>query len=433
MKKIYSKFTKERKKEYQIETAIYAESNIKYIDKIALNDESKAHVNKMMEVYKSEGLKEYLCPVRKIEDGHVRFIFLDGASISGELLEAFKKRDISEIEKCAEVYKNIFEKVQVDLVNLDLSFDNVIHSTSGYKVIDYEWTDEDMTKRDYSVYRAVNSFYIKNSELIKACYSYEEFCILFGLDVSKLSEYSEMEKQFNIDIFGEPGQSYNDTLIKYEKSINDVKEKYNHSNFIQFYFDYGNGFETDEAWNQRVYFDTEEYGCEVDNENVSVIRIDPLDVPFTCRNIQLFVQFEDETLAEVNDYDSNYIESDGLCIFCSDDPQIIFKNVWDKIIKKVIIDFSLDNIFNYNHYDDQYISMVDRCIDALQKSKNELEKRIIELEENQDKLAKDKYELEVLLDKKTEYAKKLVYMKNELNGRVNKLAAENLFLHTKIQ
>lgn len=412
MKKIYSKFTKERKKEYQIETALYEDNLMRYIDKIALNEEAKPHVNKMSELFNDGSIREYLCPVKKIDDGHVRFIFLEGEAISERLINCLKKRDVDGVKLIAKDYREIFDAVQKKYINLDLSFDNIIYSKnqSKYLVIDYEWIIDDISQKEYSAFRAVNSFFVKNSDLIKQCISFEEFYKLFGLDVSLLEKYMHNEDEFNNRIFGSNDESYNSFLACYEKELYDIKRLYNHSNYIQFYFDgIGETINPDE-YKYPISKGVTEYGVEVPKGEIKAIRVDPVDAPFSCENLHIFVQLVDDSIVEVIDYDYNAYQYDETCFFYSEDPQIIFDNKWGNDLYKIIIDYNLLDVFNCGKNGENYFR-------EIEKMARRYEESILDLE--------------IKLDKKTEYSKKLLYIKKELGDRVNLLAAENLLLKSQ--
>lgn len=400
MKKIYSKFTKERKKEYQIETALYEDNLMRYIDKIALNEEAKPHVNKMSELFNDGSIREYLCPVKKIDDGHVRFIFLEGEAISERLINCLKKRDVDGVKLIAKAYREIFDAVQKKYINLDLSFDNIIYSKnqSKYLVIDYEWISDDQSQKEYAVFRAVNSFFLKNSDLIKTCFSFEEFYELFELDVLSIDKYTQSEQDFNNRIFGTNDEAYNSFLTFYEKELYDIKRLYNHTNYIQFFFE---GFDNSVAeFKSSVYKDVFEYGMDVPERKIKIIRIDPVDIPFVCEDLHIFVQLNDDSIIEVNDYKSNAVFDEQLCFFYSSDPQIEIYNVWKESLKKIIIDFRIIRIFNTEYDYKNYLKYIEKIIDEMKKD----------------------------LDKNKRHLETLIYIKKELNDRLNRIAAENLLL-----
>lgn len=95
--KEFSKFTKERKEEFQIETGIYHSDNKRYVVKRGLNEKSKPHVMKMFDIYEeynSKGITN-LNKCEKYGDEGLRFEFLKGESLNNSLVNAVMKRDKS--------------------------------------------------------------------------------------------------------------------------------------------------------------------------------------------------------------------------------------------------------------------------------------------------------------------------------------------------
>ena len=98
MKKIYSKFTKERDKKFQIETAIYlTEDGKKTISKKALLPEGEEHIEKMLQNYqyfKNQGIclltPDYLPKAEELACGkdsfdNTRWILFDETAVSQQL------------------------------------------------------------------------------------------------------------------------------------------------------------------------------------------------------------------------------------------------------------------------------------------------------------------------------------------------------------
>ena len=100
MKKIYSKFTKERDKRFQIETAIYVtENGKKAISKRALLPEGQEHIENMYQNYqyfKGQGVC-LLTPCR-IENKAVFFDFITGDSYYTQILQALENKDQARLQ-----------------------------------------------------------------------------------------------------------------------------------------------------------------------------------------------------------------------------------------------------------------------------------------------------------------------------------------------
>ena len=82
---LYSKFSKDRQKKFQIATMIVEESGEKSVIKKAMHKEGEAHVRKMVEsrellseLFVNSGVE--MCPCKE-ENGQVRFLFVEGESL----------------------------------------------------------------------------------------------------------------------------------------------------------------------------------------------------------------------------------------------------------------------------------------------------------------------------------------------------------------
>lgn len=82
---LYSKFSKDRQKKFQIATMIVEENGEKSVIKKAMHKEGEAHVRKMVEsrellseLFVNSGVE--MCPCKE-ENGQVRFLFVEGESL----------------------------------------------------------------------------------------------------------------------------------------------------------------------------------------------------------------------------------------------------------------------------------------------------------------------------------------------------------------
>ena len=82
---LYSKFSKDRQKKFQIATMIVEENGEKSVIKKAMHKEGEAHVRKMVEsrellseLFVNSGVE--MCPCKE-ENGQVRFLFVEGKSL----------------------------------------------------------------------------------------------------------------------------------------------------------------------------------------------------------------------------------------------------------------------------------------------------------------------------------------------------------------
>ncbi len=231
-KKIYSKYSNNRKPEYQIRTDIFIdEKQQKYVCKSAFTEKANLHVGRMTESYEklSEIFKlSKLSVVPCYKKGNtVWFDYIDGVTLEQKLYEliiggaldeaiaemqayfnileeAEGKQEFSQTEGFVEVFGNGEYKSDFSLPfsNLDFNFDNIILSKDEMFLIDYEWTYEFPIPIKYIRFRAVTNF-IARYELHhigfwkKLDFSEEEVLI-----------YEEMDRRF----YGYIMDEYEDVL-----------------------------------------------------------------------------------------------------------------------------------------------------------------------------------------------------------------------------
>ena len=112
LKKIYSKMTKERAHNYQIETCIYlCEDGTKLVQKRALNAQAEIHINKMLEYYEINESKGLLVPTRKIKSGCAEFEFVKGKTLYEKIIEAAEQKNIEALKNVLDQYKEILVRM----------------------------------------------------------------------------------------------------------------------------------------------------------------------------------------------------------------------------------------------------------------------------------------------------------------------------------
>ncbi len=114
-KTIFAKCSVERKDEYKIITRIFQEDEKKIVEKNAVNKKANAHVNRMAELAKSNPyLTENVCmvPCEMVEDGIVRFPYIEGQRLDKVIDEAVKRKQWDEVWKNIALLKNIIMDVK---------------------------------------------------------------------------------------------------------------------------------------------------------------------------------------------------------------------------------------------------------------------------------------------------------------------------------
>jgi len=216
MKKIYSKFVKDRKKTFQIETALWEENGVKYVSKKNLYEEGLAHINNIIETYETYKETGLLCPVKKVDD-KVVFDYLSGNTLESLFIDALKRQDVDAVKSYAEKYNNIVSIVCNDSSSIfDLTFDNIIWVDNIPKVIDYEWRFLVPIEKEFIKFRAVFAFEMKYNSYISQVFSKEHFYNLFDVCLENENRYITYNEQFINYVYGEDG--YNNIIKKYEKN-----------------------------------------------------------------------------------------------------------------------------------------------------------------------------------------------------------------------
>lgn len=223
---IYSKFSNERREEFQIRTDIVIEESTeqKKVYKSALYEEGKKHLihisdvyKKLTEAYGQENLS--FCECYVVED-KLEFPYIIGKTLQQMLEEAAGNNDEKLIDTIIMQYiewmksdggnepfyntkefENVFGKqmlpenlVCASVSDIDLIFSNIIVAGNKWNVIDYEWTFEFPIPKNFIIYRALFLAYHQ----IKRCASLELKRLLgiAGITQEEVKCYEDMEKNF---------------------------------------------------------------------------------------------------------------------------------------------------------------------------------------------------------------------------------------------
>ena len=249
--KEFSKFTKERKEEFQIETGIYHSDNERYVVKRGLNEKSKPHVMKMFDIYEeynSKGITN-LNKCEKYGDEGLRFEFLKGESLNNSLVNAVMKRDKSLCKKLINEYKNVVNNITDKLgteefdnneqfasvfgdakelvgteackdIVFDLIFENLIDNKGQYSVIDYEWCFDFAVPVEFIMFRAMWGFYSTHGRLMDGFMTLEEIMDIAGIQEDRAEIYKRLNNNFIEYVYGK--ESYQSILSAYKKINADI-------------------------------------------------------------------------------------------------------------------------------------------------------------------------------------------------------------------
>lgn len=234
-KVIYVKFSKERKKEFQISTTIVEDKGHKKVIKKSLGKDAKTHVMDIYKHYKELTCifkmekKIRICDCNLLDNGSVSFPYLDGLSAEewiGERIRLNKQREVYRfLEDYYEILKglavdkgfqqtkefiDVFGKIGIseeleycNIANIDLIFSNIIINNSIWNVIDYEWVFYFSVPIHFIFYRAIMSslsISLLKEEKIKFIFN------KFGISELEIEEYKKMEENFQKYTKNENGQ-----------------------------------------------------------------------------------------------------------------------------------------------------------------------------------------------------------------------------------
>jgi len=348
MKKIYSKFTKDRKKEFRIETFLAEEKGQRVIAKRALSPESVAHVTKMQRFYEKHRDANVFCPCAMQSEDTIAFAFLKGTSLCKEMLydltiedgHAFAARlsayggileqsaDVapmegSEIAADPEFVK-IFGKQPLQgtmdaarELDMDLTFDNIINDekAGGYRIIDYEWAFDCAIPVKYVIWRALFAFHFKYAAVMKDRITVEELYENYHISEDERKIFEDMNAHFDAYVYG----ASHTQLDKYKKKVYPVKALLPKENiFLQVYADVGEGYceelcvtraesvtavdETVQIFTDSGADDTvkseEDPEAIITSASIQALRIDPINTSGILRNIRVEVLLSEESKAD---------------------------------------------------------------------------------------------------------------------------------------
>ncbi len=234
MEKIFAKFVKERKREFQIETALWKDGNQICITKRNLYPEGEKHIRQMYDTFLMYQDQNILCP-SALKDTVITFEYMDGDTMEARLLHAVQKGKKDIVEAIAAQYETVVnavcresEKEAIEKNNrigyknmvFDLTFDNLI-DRDGYKIIDYEWRFDTPVEKEFVKFRAVYAFIMKYGTVLASLYpQVSDFYQVFGIQAESIERYQEYNEAFIRFVYGE--ESYQKILQPYKKQTTDL-------------------------------------------------------------------------------------------------------------------------------------------------------------------------------------------------------------------
>lgn len=361
---IYSKYSVERDKRFQIRTDILAdESGQKYVRKTPYTPSAEGHVNDIYHKFellntlfensvfsankcekKDNALEfEYICAPTLEEQlnehtkcGNYQAV----AETLKEFLNSYKSVfNVSDFKETPE-FKEIFGSVPfpcmmeaVQPCNIDCIAGNVFMKDDKWTFIDYEWTFDFPVPFLYVVYRMI--FYYLHNNTDKGL---NEIGLmrLFGITEELEKCFEVMERNFQSYVYG---QLWNE-IIAYPQMLMQsydmeylltAAKSFNETHQIRVFYDYGDGFTGEhfeyispDAFVEKEYY----YSFSIPVKNAKRLRIDPYEEGCIISDIKITEGISElKTPAfSTNGYNLN----NELYIFAHYDPILVIDNVSPK-------------------------------------------------------------------------------------------------------
>ena len=378
MKKIYSKFTKERDRRFQIETAIYVtEDGKKAISKRALLPEGQEHIDNIYQNYqyfKEQGIC-LLTPCR-MEHKAVFFDFVTGDSYYTQILQALENKDQDRLQLVLEKYKDIFETMypaqtpfektesfvsvfgNIDIpsemsavkkLNIDLTFDNLVENGENTNILDYEWIFDFPVPVKFSIYRALFAIALKHKAALNKLMTEDELFEYFNISKEERKIFAQMNDGFMFYVEGKD-YSYSRTLNQYKQEVYYFDEEMKtEPSYAQIYLDRGMGYSEENSRMFPILKGQREVELEMTLDPLHMpreIRIDPLNTSVMIRMIYMEADTTEgirKITIEQTEQNANTCAGNDL-VFKSSDPQILLRVLegeqWTSIRIKYEILFS---------------------------------------------------------------------------------------------
>lgn len=224
-KTLYTKFSSERKSEFQIMTRIIEKNSKKCVTKTALYEEGRAHVKRMCDTYSRlngkysyPGLK--ICPCTYDEKkGEAEIPFIKGESLESRITRHGKKEQFAEMKAdyqvlydilCSVKDEKIFEADELfheifgfptlpaavkstDFANVDMLPSNLLIEENQIWLVDYEWVFPCSVPHNYIFARSI--FLQEEASKLPAGKQAELYAIA-DISLEDVPAYYEMEVHF---------------------------------------------------------------------------------------------------------------------------------------------------------------------------------------------------------------------------------------------
>ncbi len=362
---IYSKFSNERTEEFRIRTDIiknlYGQL---FVKKYPMHKKAGKHINKIADMYTRLKRNTEKLPVKfnvcVKENNDISFEYINGESLDKVLNVLLSKGNDDKAKKIIQeivmlirnMVNDTFEETQefrkifgscpfegspaITGADIDLIFSNIIYYNKKWNIIDYEWSYNFPVPANYILYRIL---YFQAPLEIKKL----NLCQDYGIGEEEQKIYEQMEDHFMHFVYKNQVLISDSPIIKPKYVINDNIITNNAAKTaIKVYYDYGNGLSED---NIDYFFINSPENININvpiGNNITAIRIDPME----CRGIIHLLTLEVQTEREI--YKPNFqingiAPKDDYFVFDTEDPWILFTELKPES-KNLHIEFSIDKI-----------------------------------------------------------------------------------------
>lgn len=204
---LYSKFSVERDKRFQIRTdIIQTESGERIVRKYPMTDEARLHVKRMEENHAklqemAEGTCISFCPV-VFRDKAAEFPWVKGETLQQRIQGFLEQGNLDAAERLLLRYIEVSGQLrQKQIADVDLIFSNILIDGDVWNVIDYEWSFEADIPKRWICYRAM--FFLSIQLPGYAFTRLEHLLRLAGIHEDEAKQFADWEVEFQSYLRGD--------------------------------------------------------------------------------------------------------------------------------------------------------------------------------------------------------------------------------------
>lgn len=349
---LYVKINSDRKEEFQIITRIKEKAGICCVQKEALCEKARPHLEKMFAYEKARQTGKFICQLGEKTKNGIFYPFLSGKNLDESVDEEIKSGNLEKyfcclkqaVEETAEesavfgeeCYDETFQEYFgskklsgtmecVRPANIDLIPANIFRVKEKFVTIDNEWVLDVWVPKKFILWRMVNEL-VYGHPTIEEVMDREALYDFFAITKEEAVVFDEWNHHFVEEYVGANFLRQYAVLPQKVKLEQDLEYKMGFSSVL--YLDYGEGFTEEHTCKS---YQTLEKGCfrvsyEISQpQNVRAIRWDPLEGRFCC--CQVAVKLQDNQTGRVQPINS-CASYDGMDFFATTDPQYRIERDW---------------------------------------------------------------------------------------------------------